>query len=359
MKAVVRRGTKLEVDHNYKTPEPGDGQVLVRTLCCGICGSDLHALHHLDHVTEIAKRSGALSSLDAAHDVVFGHEFCAEIVDYGSGCSKLLKAGQRVISMPFAAGPAGMEWVGYSNYFPGGFAEFMVLQEAMLLKVPNGLPAEAAALTEPLSVGRHAVNKARMTKSDVAMVIGCGPVGLAVISALKRDGIGPVVASDFSVERRAAAERMGADIIVDPACNSPHNHWTDLGVAPTLAEAASKAALGQKGKGAVIFECVGVPGLIQSLVLNAPPTSRIVVAGVCMTEDRIEPAVAINKEISLQFVLAYDADEFQSCLRDIADAKIDIDALLSETVGFEDVANTFERLENEASLVKVMVSPLR
>lgn len=117
MRAVVRRGSQLEIDKNYALPEPGPGQMIVKTLCCGICGSDLHALHHMDHFAAIGQRSGALRNLQASHDLVFGHEFCAEIVDYGPGCSKTLKPGQNVVSMPYAAGSDGLEVVGYSNTF--------------------------------------------------------------------------------------------------------------------------------------------------------------------------------------------------------------------------------------------------
>src|SRR5205807_2334839 len=112
--------------------------------------------------------------------------------------------------------------VGYSSRVPGGFAETIVLSEALMLEVPNGLSAEHAALTEPLAVGEHAVVKAEAERDHVPMVVGCGPVGLAVIASLKARGLGPIVAVDFSPERRAAALRMGAERTIDPAQVSPH-----------------------------------------------------------------------------------------------------------------------------------------
>ena len=78
--------------------------------------------------------------------------------------------------------------IGYSNEFPGGYAERMVLAAPLLLEVPNGLPAEHAALTEPLAVGIHAVEKAALARDDVALVVGCGPVGLAAIVGLQAEG---------------------------------------------------------------------------------------------------------------------------------------------------------------------------
>lgn len=357
MKAVVRRGESLTVDTNFTLPDPGPGQVIVKTLCCGICGSDLHALHHMDHMAETAVRSGSTTPIDPSKDIVFGHEFCAEIVEFGPGCEKALTPGTNVISMPYAAGTSGMELVGYSNQFPGGFAEYMILQETLLMPVSSGIAPEAAGLTEPLAVGLHAAQKANLTREDVPMVVGCGPVGLAVIQALKLAGIGPIIASDFSAERRAAAERIGADILIDPATTSPHTAWKGLDVAPTLAEAGARAMLGQTGKNAVIFECVGIPGLIRSLISEAPPATRIIVAGVCMAEDIIEPAIAINKQIGLQFVFGYQQDEFETCLRNIADGNIDVEAYLTGNVDLDGVANAFKELSQDPAKIKIMVKP--
>src|SRR6202158_6786 len=92
---------------------------------------------------------------------------------------------------------------------------------ALVLEVPNGLAAEHAALTEPLAVGIHAVAKANVRGEEVPLVIGCGPVGLAVIAALKLKGLHPIVAADYSPARRALAEKLGADIVVAPARTPP------------------------------------------------------------------------------------------------------------------------------------------
>jgi threonine dehydrogenase-like Zn-dependent dehydrogenase len=93
--------------------------------------------------------------------------------------------------------------------------------------VPDPSPAEHAARTEPVAVGWHAVQYARLTSDDVPLVIGCGPVGLAVICGLKILGAHPIIAANFSPARRALAERMGADIVIDPATASPYQSWTE------------------------------------------------------------------------------------------------------------------------------------
>lgn len=358
MKAVIRRGTQL-VEDEIADPLPGEGQALVRTLVCGICGSDLHALHYLDHMIGLTRRAGGMETLDPKQDVVFGHEFCAEVLDYGPGCTGTIKPGTRVVSVPAAFGPQGSELVGYSNLYPGGFAERMVLQEALLLPVPNGLDEARAALTEPMAVGEHAVAQAPLTPRSVALVIGCGPVGLSVISALKARGVGPVIATDFSPERRRAAEALGADEVLDPARHSPHDRWEQLDVPATLASYSAANLMGRSIRDAVVFECVGVPGMLQQLIEKCPPTASIVVAGVCMESDTIEPSLAINKQLKLNFVFGYSPEEFADTLHDIAEGRRDVTPLLSGTVGRSGVADAFRSLSGGGGQIKVLVDPSR
>src|SRR5436309_7408097 len=197
--------------------KPGPGMVLVKSLACGICGSDLHARKHAHRMVELARHFPGRKPMDLTRDVVFGHEFCCEILDYGPATQRKLKTGTRVCSLPALLTPDGPQGIGYSNDNIGGYAERMLLSEALLLEVPNGLKAEHAALTEPLAVGVHAVAKANISGGEVPLVIGCGPVGLAVIAALKIRGVHPIVAADYSPARRALAEKLGADIVVDSA----------------------------------------------------------------------------------------------------------------------------------------------
>src|SRR5512140_104822 len=270
MRAAVMRSSKLVVD-TIPDPEPGPGEVLVKTLACGICGSDLHALKHADKLVESAIESGVPFTMDVKRDIVMGHEFCAEVLDYGPGAMKTHAPGTRVVSMPLAIGPGGIQGVGYSNDYPGGYGELMKLAEMYLLPVPNGLATEHATLTEPMAVGMHAVAKSRFDQWDAPMVIGCGPVGLAVIAALKLRGAEPIVAADFSPKRRALAQKMGAHVVVDPAQKPAIEAWREAAGA----------------RPAVIFECVGVPGLLLQVMRDAPREARVVVAGVCMEDDRI------------------------------------------------------------------------
>jgi threonine dehydrogenase-like Zn-dependent dehydrogenase len=342
MRAVVMRNSKLVVD-TVPDPVPGPGEALVRTLACGICGSDLHALQHADKMVDSARESGAPFLMDPSRDIVMGHEFCAEILDFGSNTSSRLKAGDRVVSMPLLLRPPRFEAVGYSNEFPGGYGEMMLLTAGFLLEVPNGLSTEHAALTEPMAVGLHAVEMAKIQKSDVPLVVGCGPVGLAVIAALKLKGIEPIVASDFSPMRRRLAATMGAHVVNDPAEKPAIEAWQEVA----------------KLRPAVIFECVGVPGMIDRLMKDAPRAARIVVAGVCMEDDRIRPMLGINKELSVHFVLGYQPHEFAGTLNAIADGRIDVAPLITDRVDLDQVPGAFDALRHPDAQAKILVVPGR
>ena len=336
------RGSRLVVD-TVPEPAPGSGEVLVKTLACGICGSDLHALKHASKMVDAARESGIPFTLDIGRDVVMGHEFCAEIVDFGPDTQRALRPGDRVVSVPLAVGANGVQGIGYSNDYPGGYGELMVLSELFILPVPNGLVTEHAALTEPMAVGVHAVAKSRLEPGDAPLVIGCGPVGLAVIAALKLRAAEPIVAADFSPARRALAARMGAHVVVDPARERPIDAW--------------QAAAGARP--AVLFECVGVPGLLDQLMRDAPREARLVVAGVCMEEDRIRPMLGINKELSVQFVLGYTPFEFADTLRDIAEGRIPVAPLVTGRVGVDGVPGAFEDLAHPDVHAKILVEPWR
>ena len=360
MRAAIFRNGEIVVDH-LAEPKPNAGQVLVRTLARGICGSDLHARKHARRMVEMAKFLPGRKPMDLSRDFVFGHEFCCEIVSHGPATAQKFKPGTRVCSIPALLTPQGPQGIGYSNDNIGAYAEQMLLTEALLLEVPNGLSPQHAALTEPLAVGVHAVAKANIGGNEVPLVIGCGPVGLAVIAALKIRGLHPIVAADYSPARRAMAEKLGADVVVDPASTQPFASWAEHAVMSEAEKAARPPlhAMLLPLKPALIFECVGVPGIIQQLFEAAPRDARIIVVGVCMETDRSEPMLGIMKELNVQYVLGYSPDEFAASLRLIAEGEVDAAAMVTATVGIGGVAQAFADLANPEAHTKVIVEPWR
>ena len=360
MRAAIFRNGEIVVD-TLPEPELGAGEVLVKTLACGICGSDLHARKHAHRMVEMSRFFPGRKPMDLSRDVVFGHEFCCEVLDHGLATARKLKPGTRVCSMPALLTPTGRQGIGYSNDNIGGYAERMLLSEALLLEVPNGLAAEHAALTEPLAVGVHAVAKAKIAGNEVPLVIGCGPVGLAVIAALKIKGLHPIVAADYSPARRALAEKIGADLVVDPARAQPYATWAGHAAMSPEEKAARPPfqAFLPALKPALIFECVGVPGLLQQVFEGAPRDARIVVVGVCMETDRSEPMLGILKELNVQYVLGYTPDEFAASLRLIAEGQVDAASLVTATVGIDGVAQAFADLASPERHTKIIVEPWR
>jgi len=360
MRAAVMRNQTLVVA-DVPVPTLGPGDVLVRTLACGICGSDLHALRHAEKFVETSRRAGNAFVMDLGRDVIMGHEFCAEIVEHGPDTTRRLKVGTRVCSRPTLMRPTGPQSIGYSNDNPGGYGEYMRLSETLLLEVPNGLSTAHAALTEPMAVGVHAVAKARLEADDAPLVIGCGPVGLAVIAALRLRGVRPIVAADFSKRRRELAAAVGADLVVDPAATTPWQSWREAAVYrdSTRAPALPPWIAGPAVRPAVVFECVGVAGVLDQLMAAAPRGTRLVVVGVCMEADTIHPMLGISKELNLQFVLGYTPDEFAATLRHIAEGAIPAAPLVTGTVGIEGVAQAFVDLGSPERHAKILVHPGR
>jgi len=379
MKAVTCTSAKLEVVEQ-PTPTPAKGQLLIDVLRCGICGSDLHARNHCDELAEVLNETGYPDFMRSTQSVVFGHEFCGEVIDHGPKTRKAPKAGTPVVALPLLRRGKDVHTVGLSAKAPGAYAERLVVEQSLALPVPNGLPVEHAALTEPMAVGWHAVRRSEISKGQVAIVIGCGPIGLAVILMLKAHGVRTVIASDFSPGRRALATQCGADIVVDPAQDSPyakakgHGHLETapeaLGLAVSTVETIRKLRLpwwhvwraadavgAATPKHPVVFECVGVPGVIDGIITGAPMFSRVVVVGVCMGADNLRPSMAINKEIDLRFVLGYTPMEFRDTLHMLADGKVDVTPLITGTVGLGGVENAFGALGDPEAHAKILINP--
>lgn len=378
MKAVhCHQGTLGVVDLPARLP--GRGQVLLDVRYCGICGSDLHARHHADRQADALAEAGYPGAMRSDQHVVFGHEFCGTIAAYGPGCKQSVAPGALVVAMPLLRTGTDFDPIGISAAAPGAYAQQVIVQESLMLPVPNGLAPTVAALTEPMAIGWHAVRRSQIKKGDVAIVIGCGPVGLAVISMLKAHGTRTVIASDPSPRRRALALALGADITTDPTETSPYEATSDRGHLPTIPAAVELGVttletlrrlpvpwhhawrlidtLGITPKRPVIFECVGIPGMLDQIISAVPMYSRIIVVGVCMLPDTIRPVMAINKEVDLRFVVGYTPLEFRDTLHMLAHGKVDPTPMITGTVGLPAINAAFDALADPDSHAKILIDP--
>lgn len=345
MRAAVMRGGAIVVDEMEDRPlQPG--QVLAEVLACGICGSDLHALHHAHEMVEMSEIMAADAGpfapriMDPAHDVVMGHEFSARVLDVGANVGNCAP-DDVVVSLPIVMEAGGIHALGYSNDYVGGYAERIVLSDMLCSKVPEGVDPHLAALTEPMAVGLHAVNLSRLTERDAAVVLGCGPVGLAVVAACAAKGVEVIVAADYSPTRRGLAATMGATEVVDPAAEPTMEAWRRV----------------DGRRDVVVFEAVGVPGMIDGAIAAAPRRTQVVVVGVCMQPDTLRPMVAVGKETNLQFSFGYDPLEFAESLRRIAAGEVDVAPMVTGQVGLDGVSGAFDALGNPDAHAKILVVP--
>ena len=340
MRAAVFKavGQPLEIE-TIADPAPAPHQLLLKVHNCGICGSDLH-------MTE----THTLSKIPAG--AVLGHEFSGEIVGIGSALKGRYREGQRVAGFPYiqcGVCPAcvrgdtafgacsGATSIGLGQHH-GAYAELVTIGGNGAHLLPDSVSFEEGALIEPLCVGLHAVDMAKMERGASVLVIGAGPVGLAVMLWARFLGARHVIVSEMAENRRAIAARFGATDAIDP--RSP--------LTPQVQAIA--------GKGPdVIFECVGVPGIINSVMMDAPRGAKIVVAGVCQQMDQILPMMGIVKELTLQFVLAYRPADFDYVIEMIAKDRIDVAHMVTDRVKLDQLPGAFEALRKPTTQCKVMV----
>jgi (R,R)-butanediol dehydrogenase/meso-butanediol dehydrogenase/diacetyl reductase len=343
MKAAVFHGLgqPLSIEQIEK-PNVGKGEVLLKVAYCGICGSDLHAT--------------AEGVFVVPEGTVLGHEFSGEVVESGDTA---WHKGDRLTSVPVnaCADPAcqalgkckddlgilcpSNRITGLAVDVPGAYAEFVKVGARQALKLPDSVTYEEGALVEPLSVGLHAVRKAKFDVGARVLILGAGPIGLSVTAFAKLAGARDIVVSEFNPTRREKAKAMGATAVIDPTGGNVGESFAAVtGVPPD-----------------VIFECVGVKGLIQQCIDLSRPRGKIVVVGVFMMEDAIVPISAILKELDIQFVLGYVDEEFAIVLDALAKKNINANAMISDIVGFDELPAVFEALRKPKSQIKVLIRP--
>lgn len=358
MRAVVMQQGRLALAQ-VPIPQPGPKEVLVKTLACGICGSDLHCVKHGAHLLASARDVTGAELFNFDEPVVLGHEICAEVVEHGPDCRRANSTGSRVVSAPFVLRPQPVT-LGFGGLdTPGGYAEYMVLTEDLLIPVPDELSNDIATLAEPLAVALHAVNRGGLGAKDVPIVVGCGPIGLAVIAVLRMRGIGPIVAADFSPSRRAMAKALGADVVVDPRETSPYESWRTVAAATTQSDYGRQTAMfaGYPFRPSVVFECVGSPGVIQQILAGAAPCSKVVVTGLCMEPDSFKPTFAIMKEVDLSFCIAFTLEEYAEAFSLLASGRVRLDTLVTGHVGLDGVQDAFDRLGAPERDTKIIIVP--
>lgn len=341
MKAAVFHGlgNPLAVE-DMPEPTAGPGEVVLKIAYCGICGSDLHATH-----------PGVFVVPDGT---ILGHEFTGEVVQSNAPG---VATGQFVTALPLhACDECRAEGVckdglgilcprntiiGFAPNAQGAYAEYVKVNARHVLPLPAGVAPREGATVEPLAVGLNAAEQGEVRLGDRVLVLGAGPIGLAVVAFAKLAGAAAVVVSEYAEGRRRKAEQFGATGLIDPGREE---------VGPAFAAAAG-------GPPDVIFECVGVPGMIQTCLTLARPFGRIVLVGVCMEEDRLVPIAGTFKAASLRFVLGYQHRHFRLVLDLLGAGRVDPRPMITDEVTLADLPSAFEALRRPRDQVKVLIRP--
>ncbi|WP_216893462.1 zinc-binding dehydrogenase [Nocardia alni] len=337
MRAAVLRGGRVQA-RVIDDPVPGPGQLLVRSLACAICASDLH---FMDHPEAGAYDDTGMATYDQDVDIVMGHEYCAEVLDYGPGTERRIPVGTRVSSLPVLSTATGRKIIGQNPETPGGFGEYLLLDEAITQVVASELPSEVVCVADGISVGWSAAARAQVTAKEAPLVLGCGAIGLSAIANLKRLGIGPIVAVDFVASRRETALAMGADVAVDPAEISPYQAWREAAGLP----------------GCVVFECVGVRGVLDSIIAGCERNTRIFSVGGPPEGDHLHTMIAKRKGLNIQFgggpLPAHWTEAFEA----VCSGELDVSPMLGRTVGLDGVAEALDAARAADGPARIVVIP--
>jgi 2-desacetyl-2-hydroxyethyl bacteriochlorophyllide A dehydrogenase len=325
--AVVDEGHHFEI-HDVPDPSPARGELLLRVGACGICGSDLKAVANMPA------------------GLVMGHEFAGEVVAIGAGVDGW-REGVAACALPLigcgaceacvtgaVAHCARVDMIGVGGS-SGAYAEYVRVSARESFALPEGVGTDLGALVEPLAVGLHAVERAAIQPIDRVLVVGAGPVGLAVTLWARHFGARELVVSDPVDARRAASHTFGATHSVDPSGG-------DIG-----------------GPYDIVFECVGTPGRIGDSIAAAGVHGRIIVVGVCTKPDPFVPVIALMKELAMHFVVYYRRRDYSYVVDMLRQGRIDARPFITDHVGLDGFPTAFEALKSPTTQCKVLVHPAR
>ncbi len=341
MKAAVflEPGKPLVIE-TIPDPSPDIGEAVIRVKHCGICGTDLHA----------TERHGAR----LPEGTVLGHEFAGEIVAIGDDAPEGWKEGDRLCALPFIgcgkclACFQGKPWqcqakriIGLGEVH-GGLAEYTRVHLNEAIRLPASVTWREGALVEPLAVALHAIRGVRngLAGKNV-LVIGAGPIGLTTVLWCSFFGARHVIVSELDRGRAQLSLKYGATGLVDAGGDVISEFRELTGGAPEL-----------------IFECVGVPGMIAKCIGLAPHGGEIIVVGFCTKPDTFMPGLAMANELSIRFVLAHDKSDFQFVVDMLAANRIDVEGMVTDIVSFGELPAAFEALRTPTSQCKVLLDPV-
>ena len=316
----------------YEAPRPGNSDVLVKVKACGVCGSDLSYVK----IGGIHRKPGGVTPI--------GHEAAGEIVVVGSDV-KGVSVGQRVVINPMMTpsyiGSGGPE---------GAFTEELLVRDARvgdsLLPIPDELPYDVAALTEPLAVALHGVNRSQAKAGDKVVVFGCGPIGLGMIVWLVDRGVTDVVALDLSDERLERAKALGARSVINPTRDNVRDRLLEL---HGSARVFSREAVGTDA----YIDAAGAPSILSDVINMAKYQSRLVVTAAYMKPVEINLGTMLTTEMTITTAVGYP-NEMPDVIAALPRLRDKVASLISHRYPFDRVIDAFAMAGTPQS-AKVMV----
>ncbi|KAF2497441.1 GroES-like protein [Lophium mytilinum] len=349
MKAVRFHG---ELDLRYEDldiPKVGKGQVKLRPAWVGICGTDLH--EYLDGPNICPTTPHPITGEKVP--LTLGHEFSGVIEEVGEGVDDY-KPGDRVVVQPIIYdGTCGACLEGlinccYSNGFiglsgwGGGLAEHIVVPTSTLYRLPDNVPLDVGALVEPLSVGWHAVKVSPFKTGDSVLILGGGPIGLAVIQALKARGCEKIIVSEVSPRRKEFAKSFGAHYVLDP---------TKDDIVTRCKELCEKQGVH------VVFDCAGVQAGLDQAIHAVRARGTIVNVAIWAKPAVINPNDLVFKERHYTAVATFVKGDFQDVIDAISAGKMNPKSMITKKIKLIEVEEKgFKTLINDKdNQVKVLV----
>jgi (R,R)-butanediol dehydrogenase/meso-butanediol dehydrogenase/diacetyl reductase len=333
MKAAVFHGLDRPLAiESVPDPNPASDEIVIKVGRCGICGSDLH----MTREPLFGLQSGT----------VLGHEFAGEIVELGKDVTGF-KTGDRVAVAPLrgcgscASCLAGEpSWCRRMMLQGGGYAEFATATAPQCATLPDGTSLADGALVEPLAVALHGVALSGLTPGSRVLVMGAGPIGIAVAFWARRLGASRVVVCDVFDRQAVLVREMGASAFVTIDSDPAHNIEVACGGAPDI-----------------VFECVGRPGILAQALEHVRPRGTIVMLGLCTSPDSFIPFAAVQKEVRFQTSAFFYMREFQAALDVFERGQASPRAMVTETIQLAAMPEVFEGLRRPTHQCKVMVRP--
>lgn len=339
MKCVAISGVKSLVMKDMEVPVSVDGSVVIEVKSAGICGSDIHNW-----------------DMGMPHGLVMGHEFAGVVVDPGSRLD--LEKGDRVTGLPIS--PCGKceachsgnvqycadtwsEAVGLALTNPGAFAEYTSCRPDMVRKIPGNVSFDAACMVEPSAVSLHAVNLADIKIGDDVLIVGGGIIGLMAAEFAKMAGASYVAMLETNKKRGRKAVSYGKV-----------NEYYDALKEDTIPTLMTKT----NGGFDTVIECCGNASAVSEALMAVKPGGTVVLVGVSATPISIPMVVGVMKEVNIKGAIAYTIEEFESCIKMIADKRINVTKYIDDTISLDKAQGAFERLTNgRDSAVKIIFKP--